>query len=657
LSSPDDTATVRRHDAAVLKSGERMKDGVAPGGMPIDFQALVEGIEAITWEMDTDEWLFTYVSPQAEAMLGYPQARWLEPAFWNEVLVHPDDAVWAVDFCVSATQRNEDHEFEYRAKAADGRTVWLKDLVRVVPRPGRSPLLRGVMIDITSEKEAQAQAEELRRELLEAQELAHIGSWQWIVGDDKVTWSDELYRIYGLDPKAFGASFGAYLERVHPDDRERVQQTIGGLVQQGGFFDFEERIVRPDGDVRHLRSRGQAVVEAGRVVRLVGSCQDVTDQKESEERSRKLLVEKFARKQAEQGRQRLQRLFEQAPAAIAVVTGPDLVFESINDDYDELLGGRDVLGKPMHEALPEVESQGFIELMRNVYRSGERFIGVETPATYRLGDGSWRTGYFDFVYEPLTDDDDQVYGVMMHAVDVTEKVAARQELEQLTQRLQATNEELEQFAYVTSHDLRAPLRGIASLATWIEEDVGDALPDRSREHLELLRSRVSRLEGLIDGILQYSRAGRLRAEPETVDVREMVEGIVDLLAPPEGVIRIEGELPVVQAERVPFQQVLQNLIGNALKHGASDDPRVTISATEREDEHEITVADNGPGIDPRYQDRIWTIFQTLKTRDEVEGTGVGLSLVKKIVESRGGRVALESQVGQGASFSFTWPKG
>lgn len=640
-------------EEAAAKSGDR-RGTVAPGGTPIDFQALVEGIDAITWEMDTDHWLFTYVSPQAEEMLGYPLERWLERNFWNEILVHPDDAIWAIDFCMSATQRNEDHEFEYRAKAADGRTVWLKDLVRVVARPGRSPLLRGVMIDITSAKAAETEAERLRRELLEAQELAHIGSWQWVVADDQVTWSDELYRIYGLDPKGFGASFAAYLERVHPDDRERVQQTIGGLVQSGGFFDFEERIVRPNGELRYLRSRGQAVLESGRVTRLVGSCQDITEQKEAEERERTLLFEQVARQQAESSRQRLQNVFEQAPAAIAVLAGPKLVFESTNDDYAALVGRDDLVGKPLREAL-EIEQETIFELLENVYRTGEPFVGREVPVRFRPANGEWRSGWFDFVYQPLLEDGG-VYGVMVHAIDVTGKVEARLELEGLTARLAATNEELEQFAYVTSHDLRAPLRGIASLATWIEEDVGEALPPRSREHLELLRSRVARLEGLIDGILQYSRAGRLRAEAESVDVGRLLDDVLDLLAPPPGVVRVEGEMPTVRAERVPFQQAMQNLISNALKHGATESPRVVVRAKELPDAWELSVADNGPGIDPRYQDRIWTIFQTLKTRDEVEGTGVGLSLVKKIVESRGGSVRVDSTLGRGATFRFTWPK-
>ena len=139
-------------------------------------------------------------------------------------------------------------------------------------------------------------------------------------------------------------------------------------------------------------------------------------------------------------------------------------------------------------------------------------------------------------------------------------------------------------------------------------------------------------------------------------VGKLLDDVLDLLAPPPGVVRVEGEMPTVRAERVPFQQVMQNLISNALKHGATESPRVVVRAKELPDAWELSVADNGPGIDPRYQDRIWTIFQTLKTRDEVEGTGVGLSLVKKIVESRGGSVRVDSTLGRGATFRFTWPK-
>lgn len=231
-----------------------------------------------------------------------------------------------------------------------------------------------------------------------------------------------------------------------------------------------------------------------------------------------------------------------------------------------------------------------------------------------------------------------------------------QELERLAAELESRNRELDQFAYVTSHDLKAPLRGIGNLAQWVEEDLGDNIPDEVRNHLELLRGRVARMEGLIDGILQYSRVGRVVSPAEPVNVRELVEEVVDLLSPPPGVtVEVAPDLPVLVTAKLPLQQVFQNLIGNAIKHGGPA-VRIRVSCEARGGTYEFAVADNGPGIAPQYHERIFGIFQTLASRDKVEGSGLGLALVKKIVEHRGGRVGVVSDEGQGATFFFTWPK-
>lgn len=497
-------------------------------------------------------------------------------------------------------------------------------------------------------------ADTLRRELEEAQSLARLGSWRWTVADNRVTWSNELYRIYGLDPSGFGASFEAYLERVHDEDRERVQRTIGALLDGGGTFDFVERIVRPDGEVRWLRSRGHAVVEQGAVSRLVGTCQDITEQKEAEAREHRLLEESIARKQAELARESLHRVFQQAPAAIAVLRGPELRFETVNPLFSELIGGMPVLGRSLAELTEEGADDTFARLIQGVYASGERHVGHEVPARRRHPDGSETPAHFDFVYEPLRDARGETDGVMIHAVDVTEKIAARTELTALAERLQKSNEELEQFAYVASHDLRAPLRGISNLAQWIEEDAGEQLPETSREHLGLLRGRVERLDRLIDGILQYSRAARRRFERESIDLGELVDEIADLLGVPDALRRFEGAPRRVTTERVPLEQVLRNLVSNAVRHGGEESP-VVVSVRPLDGAIELSVTDQGPGIDPRFHDRIFGIFQTLKPRDELEGSGVGLSIVRKLVESRGGAVAVESAPGEGATFRVTWP--
>ena len=224
-------------------------------------------------------------------------------------------------------------------------------------------------------------------------------------------------------------------------------------------------------------------------------------------------------------------------------------------------------------------------------------------------------------------------------------------------RVQRSNEELDQFAYVASHDLKAPLRGIANLATWLEEDLGSAITPGAREHMVLLRGRVQRMEALIDGILQYSRAGRVGADAERVDVAALLREIVELLAPPADVKVVLGrEFPVLDTERVPLQQVFLNLIGNGIKYSQRAGAIVRVDAVMTDGTWTFSIADNGPGIAPEYHERIFGIFQTLEPRDKIEGTGIGLSVVKKIVESRGGRVTLESAVGAGATFRFTWPE-
>ena len=224
-------------------------------------------------------------------------------------------------------------------------------------------------------------------------------------------------------------------------------------------------------------------------------------------------------------------------------------------------------------------------------------------------------------------------------------------------RVQRSNEELDQFAYVASHDLKAPLRGIANLATWLEEDLGGTITPEGREHMALLRGRVQRMEALIDGILLYSRAGRVGAGAEPVDVGALLREIVELLAPPADVAIVIGrEFPVLETERVPLQQVLLNLISNAIKYNRRAGSEIRVDAVMTDGTWTFSVADNGPGIAPEFHERIFGIFQTLEARDKVEGTGIGLSVVKKIVEARGGRVTIESEVGTGATFRFTWPE-
>ncbi len=231
------------------------------------------------------------------------------------------------------------------------------------------------------------------------------------------------------------------------------------------------------------------------------------------------------------------------------------------------------------------------------------------------------------------------------------------ELRELATRLKESNSDLDQFAYVASHDLRAPLRGIANLAQWIEEDCQSKLPPDSREHLELLKNRVRRLDALISGILDYSRVGRVNTATEEVNMNTIISEVVDSLAPAPNVkIIIDNRLPTVVANRFTITQVFLNLLSNAIKYSDKAQAHINIGSKELKNYYQLYVMDDGPGIDPHFHQKIFIIFQALQSRDTVESTGIGLSVVKKIIETQGGKIWLTSAPGKGATFYFTWPK-
>lgn len=231
------------------------------------------------------------------------------------------------------------------------------------------------------------------------------------------------------------------------------------------------------------------------------------------------------------------------------------------------------------------------------------------------------------------------------------------ETERLNLELQNANQELKDFAYIVSHDLKAPLRGINSLAGWLVADFGNQLGDEGNKMIDMLMGRIHRMNSLIDGILQYSRVGRVQEDKVLIDLQDMVNNIIQMIKPPKNVIaKIDNKLPQIVFEETRISQVFQNLIENAVKYMDKEEGLINIGCEDLGSMWRFYVCDNGPGIDEKYKEKVFKIFQTLNPRDNVEGTGIGLTIVKKIVELYEGNIWFESKMGEGTTFYFTLPQ-
>ncbi len=241
--------------------------------------------------------------------------------------------------------------------------------------------------------------------------------------------------------------------------------------------------------------------------------------------------------------------------------------------------------------------------------------------------------------------------------EIAERKKAEQHQDRLLKQLEKINQELKDFAHIVSHDLKAPLRGIKILAELISKDYADKLDSDGKEKISLLNNRVDRMHNLIEGVLQYSRVGRVEEEKAIVNLSELITEIIDTLSPPKNIsIAVENELPTIECGRTRIMQVFQNLLSNAIKYMDKPQGQIKVGCVEEDEFWKFSVADNGPGIEEEYFEKIFQIFQTISTHNEFESTGIGLTLVKKIVEMYGGKIWIQSKVGEGSTFFFTLPK-
>jgi PAS domain S-box-containing protein len=352
--------------------------------------------------------------------------------------------------------------------------------------------------------------------------------------------------------------------------------------------------------------------------------------------------------------QRFRLLFESAPSAMVMINALGQI-EMINGQTERMFGfpRAELLGRSIETLLPE-------RLRAHNRASGSSFFSTaqQLPMGAEPGLFGLTRDAIEFPIDvglnPIETED----GVMALVVilDITVRRQAEREQEQQRRELERSNADLERFAYVASHDLRSPLHAIARLAEWVHDDMATIASPEAVENLKLLQGRALRLQMLLDGLLAYSRVGRADSPIEDVDIAALVRDIADVLAPPPGfLIACVGTMPSLRTRRSPILAVLQNLIANGMKHHDCAEGRLTVSAHLADEVAEFRVSDDGPGIPPQFHDRVFEIFQTLQSRDDVDSSGIGLSIVKKEVENHGGRIWIESTPPErGTTFIFTW---
>lgn len=352
---------------------------------------------------------------------------------------------------------------------------------------------------------------------------------------------------------------------------------------------------------------------------------------------------------------RMRAVFETAVDGIITIDENGLI-ERVNQAAERIFGytERELAGRNISVLMPSPDRERHDGYLQHYLQTGERrIIGAGREVRGLRKDG--QVFPMELAVAEMRIGAQRMFTGLVR--DISTRKQAELRTARLVDELRGANEELVNFAYVVSHDLKAPLRAIGSLADWLATDYADRFDDEGREHMRLLISRVHRMGKLIDGILEYSRVGRAEGALRKVDLDLAVAETVDLLGPPPAIrVTVQPRLPSLVAEPTRIRQVFGNLLSNAIKYMDKPEGEIAVGCRDEGERWCFSVADNGPGIEARHFERIFQLFQTLAPRDRVESTGVGLALVRKIVEMAGGRVWLESVPGQGSIFYFTYPK-
>ncbi|WP_181280618.1 PAS domain S-box protein [Aphanothece hegewaldii] len=664
----DEQITPLRWVGSAVDIDRQKKAETALGESEERFRQMAETIEVVFWLSDAFEEKILYVSPAYERIWGRDREELYTD--FNKLIetIYSEDQE-RVKAAATRDRLQEGLDIEYRIVRPDGSLRWIRDRSYLIQDADGKPYrLAGFAEDITDRKQTQQERQQTLQALVESekalrQSLAILHTINeatptLIYVKDRqgriIMGNPALFRILGKpESEIIGYTDPEFY--VNPADADVIVETDRQIMETGQMQIIEETLELPQGKSTFLSAKSPYYDESGKIIGLIGVSFDITDRKQTAQ----ALQESEERLRVALEAARLGMWYWELESDTLTWTDQCKALFGLSTDtvmsYQVFL---DALHPDDRQRTNEAVNQSIEEHMN--YDIEYRTIWPDGTIHWIAAKGNC---LYDSTGKPI-----RLLGV---AIDITERKQTEENLYQTTQELrelntelstattilEERNQELDQFVYVVSHDLKAPLRAISNLSQWIADDLGDQLPEENQQQMQLLQDRVSRMENLIDGLLNYSRINRIETAIETVNTQELLEEIIDSLAPPESFsILFKPELPIFKTARLPLSQVFANLISNAIKHHGRTDGEVSIWANDLGHFYQFAVADNGQGISPENHEKVFAIFQTLGSKESKNNTGIGLAIVKKLVEKNGGKITLESQLGQGTTFRFTWPK-
>ena len=508
-----------------------------------------------------------------------------------------------------------------------GRRFYDYIFVPVLGENGEVEAVAGTTRDVTERYQAEQVLRASEERLRLAQQAARLATWEWDAGTGSVTWVHGSAELFGRPVEEL-ATVQACLAVVHPEDREPTARKLRRAIEENGEYAYEFRVIWPDGSVHWVQGRGKSIqgVDGG-AARLLGIVFETTAQREAEEilRQEKLL---------------LARLFDQAPAFMAWMSGPTHIFEMANPLYLELVGNRELIGRPMAEAIPESESQGYLASLDRVYRTGKPYRAVAAPVDVARHPGEpLERRFLTFVYQPMREADGSISGVIALGVDVTDTVRAEQALRQ-NEKLAAVG----RLAASIAHEINNPLEAITNLLFLIQCD--DSVSESCRHLIELAQGELARVTQIATQTLRFYRQN---TKPARIDTVTILDSVCDLYRRriQNTEVRLERRDKAVAPVTVldgELRQILANLVGNALE-ATLPKGRILLrqrNATDWRNGRKgvvFTVADNGRGMSKDVLRRIFEPF--FSTKGET-GTGLGLWISQGIAEKHGGWIRVRS---------------